>query len=324
MIHNQQPSMPTIHVLLAAYEGEKFLPEQIESILKQIKPNTLNVKITIGTDPSNDRTRDIAENYARSHQAIDHIANKYPSGSALANFGKLMELASKSDSEYFALADQDDYWHEDKLIKSFRRITEIEKSSEKGIPILIFTDSQIVNEDLSLVSESFWMHERLDPRVCNNYKKLTFQNVGQGCTFLFNRELLELALPLPKEARMHDHWLMLVASVFGITSYIEEPTLSYRQHSSNVVGSEGHSWFKSINRVIHKAHTIKSAIYASEAQANAFFERFNDKMNPEQRHFFQVASKLSSLSGVQKRAFLLKNRIKMSTLDRTIGLYLFI
>lgn len=324
MTHSQNPNKATIQVLLAAYQGEKFLSEQIESIIKQRTPNNTNIKITIGTDPSNDRTREIADYYARSHQAIDHIANKHPSGSALANFGKLMELASKSDSAYFALADQDDYWHEDKLLKSFSRMTEIEKSSEKGTPILIFTDSQIVNEDLSLIAESFWMHERLDPRACNNYKKVTFQNIGQGCTFLFNRELLELAIPLPKEARMHDHWLMLVASVFGITSYIEEPTLSYRQHSSNVVGSEGHSLFKSINRVIHKAHTIKSAIHASEAQSNAFFERFNDKMTPEQKHFFQATSKINSFSGMQKRIFLLKNRIKMSSPDRTMGLYLFI
>jgi len=322
MTYCQKPQ--SIHILLAAYEGEKFLSEQIESILKQCTTNIPSIRITIGSDPSGDSTRKIADYYARSHQSIHHIANKHPSGSALANFGKLMELASKSDSKYFALADQDDYWHEDKLIKSFSRMAEIEKSSEKGVPILVFTDSQIVNEDLSLISKSFWMHERLDPRACNNYKRVTFQNIGQGCTFFFNRELLELAVPLPQDARMHDHWLMLVASVFGITSYIKEPTLSYRQHSSNVVGSEGHSLFKSINRAIHKAHTIKSSILASEAQANAFLERFNDKMNPEQRHFFQVTAKLNSLSGIQKRAFLLKNRIKMSTLDRTMGLYLFI
>jgi glycosyltransferase involved in cell wall biosynthesis len=324
MKHRQNSNQATIHVLLAAYQGEKFLSEQIKSIIKQKTNNAFSMKITMGTDPSNDRTREIADHYAGSHHAIEHKANANASGGALANFGKLMEMATKSDSEYFALADQDDYWYKDKLIKSFSRMAEIEKSSEKGMPILIFTDSQIVNEDMSLVAESFWKYEGLDPMACNNYKKVTFQNVGQGCTFLFNRELLEQALPLPKEARMHDHWLMLVASVFGITSYIEEPTLSYRQHSSNVVGSEGHSLFKTINRVIHKANTIKSAINASEAQAEAFFKRFNEKMNPEQRRFFQFVSNLNSLSVVQKRAFLLKNRIEMSTIDRTMGLYVFI
>ncbi|NVD37016.1 glycosyltransferase family 2 protein [Marinobacter lutaoensis] len=314
----------SVAVLLAAYEGERFLKGQIDSILRQKNSVDIDFRIIIGSDPSTDRTCEISDWYAKKYDNVHHLSYAEPSRGAKRNFSRLMEDALSTDSGYFALSDQDDVWDEDKIEKSFKTMQDIEHRVGKDTPVLIFSDSRVVEEDLTPIKDSFWHREKLNPDACRNYKNLVFQNVGQGCTFFFNRKLLELAVPIPEEARMHDHWLMLVASVFGVVSYIKEPTMSYRQHMGNVVGSGGHGLLKAIGPFGSKLQSIRASILASEKQAAVFLKIFSKKMNVDQRRFFEAVANIRRYSFIKRRMFLVRNRVRMSTIDRTIGLYLFL
>lgn len=108
----------------------------------------------------------------------------------------------------------------------------------KDNPLLVFSDLTVVNEQGETVSTSFANYQGLPDPQTQPLERLLYQNVVTGCTCCFNRQLLEIACPIPKEVVMHDHWLALCASVFGHSHYIDEPLVKYRQHGKNVVGAK--------------------------------------------------------------------------------------
>lgn len=143
----------------------------------------------------------------------------------------------------------------------------------------LFTDAEVVRRDLSLIAPSFWKHEGLDVSIISSYKNLIAQNVGQGCTFAFNRALLEKVGEIPLGIRMHDHWIMLVASVFGRVGYLDRSTLKYRQHERNVVGSQGSGLVSAFRRLIFGRERIRNAICSSQKQALIFIEKYGPELD---------------------------------------------
>lgn len=307
-------------VLLAAFNGSRYIEQQVSSIFSSC--GDVPVSVVVGLDPSSDNTDEVLEGVNDGMLLV--LRNKEPSGGAKQNFSKLAEYAVGLDEKYFAFSDQDDVWDSDRLILTLRRLREMECRYGAETPLLVFSDSRVVAEDLTVVEPSFLAAESLAPSIAGDFRRLATQNVGQGCTFLFNRALLELATPVPDAARMHDHWFMLVASVFGKVDYVAKPLLSYRQHSSNVLGSKGYDIGGAVHRALRKSDAIKAAISQSEAQAKAFGIRYQNQLVPEVRGFFIEFGGLSEKSFLSRRWFCLKHRLKMSGILRTIGLYIFV
>ncbi|MGE8167409.1 glycosyltransferase [Pseudomonas putida] len=306
-------------VLLAAYNGSEYLKEQLDSIYASKFAGEFS--LVVGLDPSTDNTRDVLLTYSRPLQLIEHSS---PSGSASQNFSRLMDYARVLGPEYCFFSDQDDVWFDDKMQVSLDKLKEMEERFGVDVPLLVFSDAEVVDHDLNLISPSFWQHEDLQVDIISSFKNLAVQNVGQGCTFVFNKALLNKVRCIPEGVRMHDHWLMLVASVFGRIDYMSRATLKYRQHHLNVVGARGMGLMMAIERAFYKKDSISKALSASQTQCAIFAKEYGADLEPSQFEFFESFSRLSSKKLFYRKIFCAKHKMRMASLYRTVGLYLFV
>jgi len=223
---------PLVEVLLATHNGERFLREQIESILAQ---DYGAMRIVARDDTSTDGTAAILAEYAERHgDRFTLLADRQASGAAQWNFLRLMQASS---APYVAFADQDDVWLPGKISSSMRRMQSLQERFGAEVPLLVFSDLRVVDDALGTLHASYWAHEGIEPADISALPRMMLQNVVTGCTALLNRPLVELALRMPREAPMHDYWAALIASAMGHAEPLREVTVLYRQHGGNVVGA---------------------------------------------------------------------------------------
>ena len=183
-----------VNVLLAAYNGEKYIKQQIESVLDQTqRPN----KILINIDQSQDKTLSIVQGLAKKNSKIQILNIDKRFGSAAANFINLINETNLKDIDYIALADQDDIWMEDKLEKAIQKL-------EQGF------------DGYSSNVEAFWEDGRKQVLIKNQPQQKfdhLFESAGPGCTFVLNKKLaLKLQQFLKKGhfSQLHNYhdWLI--------------------------------------------------------------------------------------------------------------------
>lgn len=216
---------PIVDILLATYNGEKYICEQVESILNQ---NFTDFRLIISDDCSVDRTHSILCKYAKSDERIILLHNDKNIG-VKKNFEKLIRL---SNSKYFMLSDQDDVWHYDKVKKSVEYL-------EESNSLLAYSDLRVVDEHLNEIHRSYWKYQKLRPLSGRAWKRLLVQNTVTGCTVIAKHQLKKYILPFPCHIYMHDWWMALVASLYGEIDYINESLIDYRQHDQNEIGATG-------------------------------------------------------------------------------------
>lgn len=266
-----------VDILLATYNGEEYVAEQLETLLNQTHRD---IRIIVGDDASRDTTPDIVLDYAKRypqkiffHQYLDNVG-------PILNFSRIAEF---SEADYIMLSDQDDLWHLDKVEKTLAKMKEMEKVYGKETPLLVHTDLQVVDDKGQELYPSFWSYSQCLPTQ-SDFPRILTQNNVTGCTIMVNKPLLELAFPIPTEAYMHDHWINLVATVFGKVGYVPEATISYRQHGENWVGAVKHINLKDIfNLFFDKRKVIVSTrlLYAKIIQAYVFYKRFGHNLDEE-------------------------------------------
>lgn len=163
---------------------------------------------------------------------VRFFVNDAPLGPA-ANFA---EAAALCTGDVVLFCDQDDVWHDDKIALEVAAMKEAEREAGKGTPVLVHGDLEVVDENLAPLHPSFMrlMHPRF--RLFDTAYILE-NNVAVGCTTAVNRALLEVALPLPDEALMHDWWFAQCATCCGRVVYLDRPLMLYRQHRSNQIGA---------------------------------------------------------------------------------------
>ncbi len=228
---------PTVQVLLATYNGERFLCQQIESILTQDYTAQDGPALTIlaRDDGSRDGTRAILAEYAaRFPGKFTTLPFDGASGSAKGNFLRLIQAA---DAEYVCFADQDDVWLPGKVSRSMAAMRELERSHGNGVALLVFSDLRVVDESLREIAPSMWRRMKIDAGSVRRLERLLGRSVVTGCTMMVNRRMIELARRMPEAAPMHDRWIALLASAMGAAVALDEPTVLYRQHGGNVIGA---------------------------------------------------------------------------------------
>jgi hypothetical protein len=221
-----------IEILLATYNGGRFVRQQIESILGQ---NYGNLIVLSRDDCSADGTPDILQEYAQRFPDRFSVMPASSSNQGLLN--NFLALMKASTADYVCFSDQDDVWLPDKVSKTKSVMDELEVRCGTNVPLLVFTDLRVVDENLTMLHPSFWGLMRIDPEGIENLPKLLGCSVVTGCTAMANRRLVELACSMPKEACLHDRWLGLLVSTMGKASFVKEPTILYRQHGRNAIGA---------------------------------------------------------------------------------------
>ena len=218
--------MEKIDILLATYNGSKYLHEQLDSILSQ---SYENINVIIRDDGSSDNTVMIIKEYEQKDNRVKLLSDNLGNLGFVRNFEELMK---NSTSEYLMFSDQDDIWYNNKVETSYKRIKAIEEKNGKSCPILVHTNSKIMNYETR--TKSLFIS---DCAKNSSFENSFFNFFVQGSTMLINGSLKREALPFSKEVYLHDRYLHLIAEFIGIRSYIDVPTMDYRQHSNNEIGS---------------------------------------------------------------------------------------
>ena len=219
-----------IDILLATYNGARFLREQIGSLLAQTHREW---RVIARDDGSSDDSPEILDAYAQAHPERFLIIKDRLRLGAKLSFSALMQHA---DAPYVALCDQDDFWRPEKLSVLLQQMQDAEELAGQDVPVLIHSDLEVVNQEMETISPSFWAYQGIDP-VRNRLGNLLVDNTVTGCTILMNQVLLRLAQPVPEAAYMHDYWLALVAATVGRIVAVRQPLVRYRQHGSNTLGA---------------------------------------------------------------------------------------
>ncbi len=281
-----------VDILLATYNGEKFLKEQIDSILNQTYPH---FNLLIRDDGSTDRTLEIIKSY--QDPRIKLIENK-SNGGVVSNFSSLLQA---SFAPYVLLCDQDDVWNLDKVEK----MLVVAQAFDEGKPLLVHHDMEVVDKELKFISPSFWQFSKLNPQA-TGLSRLLMQNNVTGAACLINHALIEKALPIPQDALMHDHWLALIASAFGEIIPVKEPLMKYRQHGKNQLGAKKQGFVSYINKGIKKLG--KSPFALNQKQARVFLTLFYDQLNEENKTLLNTFTSLSEVSYFKSRYLIVRSR----------------
>lgn len=257
-------------VLLSSYQGERFITQQIASILVQLPPDGC---IQVRDDGSTDSTVELIEAFGDSRISVTRGANI----GFVRSFLTLLE-AAPSEADIFMLSDQDDVWLPHKIERAVDHLKPL-----SGQPALYCSRLQLVNENLDPIGLSpAW------PRA-PSFKNALTENIVTGCTCAINRAALPLARRYgnPELIYFHDWWLYLVIAAFGKVAVDTQATILYRQHANNAIGmGAGLMRYFAIFRFVRK----KSWVHIMFNQIENFRLVYADQLSPEDRrlldHYF--------------------------------------
>lgn len=211
--------MEKVLVLMSTYNGERYLREQLNSIIKQ---KNVEIEILVRDDGSIDDTIDILEEYEKKCNL------KWFKGENLKPAKSFMELIKRAtEAEYYAFCDQDDYWMEEKLTKAIEKLSKVKNKNGK----LYFSALTVVDENLKEMYK-----EEIIPNL--DFRTEMIKNHATGCTMVFDKKLKDI---INKNSfdyiEMHDSLICKMAYLMDSYIYIDENSyILYRQHEDNVLG----------------------------------------------------------------------------------------
>ena len=220
--------MEKINILMATYNGRRYVAKQVESILNQTYKD---FRLIISDDGSTDSTVKILQEYEEKDSRVEVYSQQKNQG-VISNFEFLV---NKVRSELFMFSDQDDIWEPDKIEKTLKKMEEDDLD-------LVYTDLEVVDSKLNQIAPSYWDLKGLGYRIrkYNNFESLYLNNFVTGCTMLVKSKWINEFMPFPKNSKyiLHDYWISLIISQKGKIGYLDESTIKYRQHNNNRVGSK--------------------------------------------------------------------------------------
>ena len=320
-----------IEILLATYNGERFLPEQIESIISQ---SFKDYNILASDDNSSDCTFEILRSYESVlGEKIKVVQSN--THSAKENFYNLLDMA---DAEYIALCDQDDFWESDRLKKSLEAIQRLEKRYGKETPILVHSDLEIVDENLNSqnkkMSELTGINEAIKYAkkeskylytisTEKSFSRYLVENNITGNTVIINKALLDI-YKRPEVSFMHDWWLGLIAFTFGKVGFLNECLVKYRQHENNELGAKNPLELHNIKK--RNKQRIRENYDCMFAQVEEFLRLYKDELGKSRsadtyfaRKYLNAFANMKSKNRISKIRDILKYSFFKSSKILTIG-----
>ncbi|MBQ8066224.1 MAG: glycosyltransferase family 2 protein [Prevotella sp.] len=244
--------MGKVAILLATYNGEAYLREQIDSLYQQTFKDWT---VYVHDDGSKDQTCAILKEYAAKHD--NFIILDYPSQHGAKN--NFLSLLQAVQADYYLFCDQDDKWCPDKIEKQMATMKEAEQA-HPGKPVLVFSDLFIVDSELHQMGTTLWQQECIHPEYLTTFDEAGALEFVTGCTMLFNQQAKNAVVFPADKAVMHDSWITLcVLRSGGIVEAIHEPLVYYRQHGNNEIGVNHWAQYSRIKRLLN----IKKSIVAN-------------------------------------------------------------
>lgn len=223
-----------VAILISTYNGEKYIEEQLESILKQ---SYKNIEIYVRDDGSTDNTRKVLREYEKNKKI------NLTEGKNVGFIKSFLELLTYcNDADFYAFSDQDDVWFEDKIE---RAVNKIEEKNNNKVPILYFADYDYYDKEMNFLGHSK-IHKK-GP----SFRNCLVDCISLGINSVLNRKARDIIVKnIPENCCGHDWWSYMICQGLGETVYDKRSTLKYRRHDNNV--SAGRNEFYQISDMENK------------------------------------------------------------------------
>lgn len=247
-------------MLLSTYNGEKYIKEQLESILNQKR---VEVTCLIRDDGSTDGTREIIREFCSKYANFHYFFEE--NVGVVESFNILIQNSIVDKYRWVAFCDQDDVWLENKL---YNAVTYLKDNFKQGKPMLYCSNLNVVDSDLNFIRKM----RRKTPKYTK--KTALVQNIATGCTCVYNQVAVEMyRKAVGVRMEFHDYWMFLICLYMGSVVYDDNAYILYRQHGNNVVGSRNKSLRKAVNNLL--AHNGERRV----DMLNDFLNLYKDELS---------------------------------------------
>lgn len=252
--------MKSVSLVMATYNGEKYLREQLDSIYSQ---TMVPDEVIVVDDCSTDGTVFILKEYKEKF-GLQYFVNERNMG-VNKNFEKAISLSS---GDYICISDQDDVWKKDKIEKTFSKIKEIEENA----PACVSSHAIHVDENLKP------LFSRVIKFKDSRWEEPLYGNGSQGCSLMFNKKLKDKILPLSKYF-IYDHFIGVISCFVGNRCTIGTPLMFYRHHGKNVVANQKNHYKRGMSEAIsiHLLMKRKERLYLLKHLKEAYSNNFDEE-----------------------------------------------
>lgn len=272
-----------VAVIMSTYNGEKFVREQLDSIINQ---TYRNVEIVVRDDGSSDNTVSIIKEYQQKYNNIT-----LHEGKNLGFVKSFFELLKLADADYYSYADQDDIWMENKIELAVSSLNELDDSK----PNMVFGNSDYYDENMKLIGKG-------ERNKKYSFLKALFSCCGQGMTMTVNKKTRDMIIESnPKTCFFHDWWTYLLCVGLGNVAYNNVVTVKYRRMKQNAT-SEGQGYIRLLMWRI-KNLLLNDGMQDIKQQMLNFKDYYYHQLSKENRKIIDLFSSDYSLENSFKKAF---------------------
>ncbi|MBR3133524.1 MAG: glycosyltransferase family 2 protein [Clostridia bacterium] len=271
-------------ILMSTYNGEKYLKEQIDSLVMQTYKN---INILIRDDGSSDKTVEIIKDYQRRFNNIFLI-----NGSNIGFINSFFELLKNAnEADYYAYCDQDDVWMTDKIERAVKFLDKINKDK----PVLYFSNSDYYDVDMNFIATA-------ETKKIYNFRNSLVECVTQGMTMVINAKTRQYIIEhVPQNCLYHDWWTYMICSGFGEIVYDDKSLVKYRRHNKSVTVEGKNAFQLFIFRI--KEFIIGDSLKKIRKQWIDFEESYYDKLSNENKYLIKLFTHKYSFMNALRKAF---------------------
>ncbi len=292
-----------VSVALCTYNGEKYIEEQLTSILRQTR---LPDEIVVSDDGSSDRTLEIVSSVLEGSGVELRILKNSGTHGVVGNFYNAMSSCS---GDIIFTSDQDDFWREDKVELMLRPFVESEKN------VLVFSNALLVDREGASLGGDLWSTLSYDPEKEEKdmFGLLLNRCVVTGAAMALRKSLFELCGMAP-EGWLHDGWMAVNAVILGNVCPINEQLLFYRQHGNNIVGAKKKTSLQRVKGYFKNAGEMEKTRHGRHLRYTAVLDFAGERLSPDDTErlkkcveFWRGADSFGSQSGIRSFAWITKN-----------------
>ena len=307
----------TIDIAVPIYNCAKWLDAFFESLLGQ---DDSDWHMIARDDGSGDDSIAIAQAWRQRLGARMTVIDN-PSRNNLGPVGSYNVLLEACTSDLVMLADPDDVWKPNKISLSRAAMSGMEAKYGREIPLVLFTDAEVIDEQGSQFASSYWKWSGMDQRLCIHFRRMLVESAAISSTMLVNRAALRLALPITGSFSLQDWWIALVACAFGKIAYLNEKTVFYRRHSANdSVAPMTRSLSSTLGNLFLAKRRVNALLEKLSPHAAAFLARFGDRLSPTDLMALKAAAGLQRANPIVRRLAIARHGLWFASPLKNAGL----